>query len=831
MTIRNDATRLRIPMSDPRRPRAVVARQGMALLDTDLDQQSRHQLDRIETETADTLGPPDDLLVPAGNDGFHITPGATAATFKIGAGHGYLDGWLLENPSSCTNGTQPHPRNDDGVVSPAIIGIKALVRYIDSVEDSGLADVALGDAQASGRSLVDWQVFPLAIGGANPVSCATGAADAQWRSLIAGSTGKLTVIEQAAVASTDPCSLTPAGGFNRMENLCYRFEIHDGVPDAAFPDADGPRFQLDKLRIKFSRRNASVLARVTKVSGNEITVGAPPLDQRNWFAPGQYAELVSVHDDVDPRQALKTERLYRVALAADDRVVLEEQSAGDIAAVGADGNGGWLLRLWDAFSDGEGLATVVAAGGAVQSQDIDTGDGLIVKAGLGTFRRGDYWTCAARANGSVDWPKTGATPQAMTPHGPEVRYASIAAMNGAPGAIVLDDCRIPFGMLSDRIPVYRGGDGQNLFTTATAGMVALPGKLRVGVVRGEHPVNGAAVKWSFVGPAGGSCQINGTLCDAANSPQTFTDANGLAQVEWAIDAARHGDSHQVQASLVDAGGLVVPPILFTAAFETAARTAYMPGKCAHLTNVNNVQDALDTLCSKIGAPQKTRVISLRSIVLIDQQKKPIQLIEEDLILNGRSVYERAFVGGIFFGFDTMPDHVEEDQPVAEIELDLPYPATDPDRLYWRAATVPSDAPLAQPFGFQRVRLDGTVSKVDDGQNFGAPGEHGIVWLPSPQARDFLISASSHMFGAFITQAYASQLKDAGWKTGWRPSRVLCRIRLRSAHIWSDTTDGRIYLNAEHLGTSRQATGIELLTNEVDPQRAADLDMFIYLHRG
>ncbi|WP_227243359.1 DUF6519 domain-containing protein [Paraburkholderia caribensis] len=301
MTIRNDATRLRIPMKDPRHPRAVVARQGLALLDTDLDQQSRHQLGRIETETADILGPRDKLLVPAGNDGFRITPGATAATFKIGAGHGYLEGWLLENPSPCANDTQPHPRDGDNVTSPAIIGIKALVRYIDSVEDPALADVALRDAQASGRSLLDWQVFPLPLDGANTISCSSGAMDPKWQALIAPSTGTLTLSEQAAAASTDPCSLTPAGGFNRMENLCYRFEIHGGVADPAFPEADGPRFQLDKLQIKFSRRNASVLASVTKISGNEITLGAPPLDPRNWFAPGQYAELVSVHDDVDPR--------------------------------------------------------------------------------------------------------------------------------------------------------------------------------------------------------------------------------------------------------------------------------------------------------------------------------------------------------------------------------------------------------------------------------------------------------------------------------------------------------------------------------------------------
>ena len=58
MTIRNDATRATIRPKDGRRPRSVVARQGQVLLDADLDQQSRHLLDRVETETGDVLGSP-----------------------------------------------------------------------------------------------------------------------------------------------------------------------------------------------------------------------------------------------------------------------------------------------------------------------------------------------------------------------------------------------------------------------------------------------------------------------------------------------------------------------------------------------------------------------------------------------------------------------------------------------------------------------------------------------------------------------------------------------------------------------------------------------------
>ena len=155
MTIRNDATRTRIRIREKRRPRAVVTRQGQVLLDTDLDQQSRHHLERLEIETADTLGSPGRLLVPAGNNGFQITPDGASANFNIGAGRGYLGGWLVENIATCKLATQPHPRPGDTLTAPSIIGLKALVRHLDPVEEPELADRALGDAQASGRALVD----------------------------------------------------------------------------------------------------------------------------------------------------------------------------------------------------------------------------------------------------------------------------------------------------------------------------------------------------------------------------------------------------------------------------------------------------------------------------------------------------------------------------------------------------------------------------------------------------------------------------------------------------------------------------------------------------
>ena len=416
--------------------------------------------------------------MPAGSTAFKITAAASPADCGIGPGHGYLRGWLLENVTDpCTLATQPHPRTDTTLAAPYLLAIKALVRHVDPVEEPAWADAALGDAQAAGRALLDWQVFPFAPSppwGTSP-TCATATTAADWVELVQPSTGTLAVIPDATPPVTDPCSLAPAGGYSRAENLLYRIEVHGGTVRADLPTFDGPRFGLAGMKIKMSRRNASVMARITKITGTEVTVTPPSLDPLNWFATGTYAEVVSVHDDVDPRDAAGTERLFRVAKATDTIVRLEDAATPLLTAVA--GKPGWFLRLWDAFPDGSGVATVSPAGPKL-SQPIDLGDGLKVRVGAGSdavagaiLRRGDHWTFAARADGTVDWP---AGSPHETPHGPETRYAPLAVVSTSAGAPEGEDCRIPLATLTNRVLLYRGGDGQELPAPAGGGSSRCP---------------------------------------------------------------------------------------------------------------------------------------------------------------------------------------------------------------------------------------------------------------------------------------------------------------------------------------------------------------------
>lgn len=829
MTIRNDATRLRLVTDEKRPLRSVAARQGLVLLDTDLDEQSREMLDRIETETVDILGSPGRLAYPAGSAAFQCSGPGGLANLEIGAGHAYLAGWLVDNPTQCTLETQPHPRTGDVLVAPLAIVMKALIRHIDPVEKPALADVALGDAQASGRLLVDWQILPLSLPNAGPVTCASVPATAQWVALSEASSGTLAFIRSDAPPPTDPCSLLPKGGYTRLENLLYRVEVHGGIADASFPAVDGPRFGLGGLVLKYSRRNASLMVGIESIAGTELTVTPPALDTRNWFAPGLYAEIVSVHDDVDPRSALAHERLFRVAAATDSRVTLEG-SAADIAATGCTGTPGgggeWSLRLW------EGVETVKLAAGGNVSEQIDLGDGIKLELGKGAastiFRRGDYWTCAMRADGSVDWPVTGGVADKVAPHGPETRYVPLAAADQ--GAANFEDCRIPFASLTDRYLLYRGGDGQSVFAPSAGGMTPLAAKLRLAVMRGDTPVPAATIRWSFVAPAGSSCLIDGTPCDAGNPVDKVTNSDGLAEVEWSIDAAHRLDMHQVQAALLDGGLGTEPPILFTASFDQAAHTGYTPGQCALLNAVDNVQDALDTLCSNIGQKEPPTLL-LRSILMRDSQPGGVEtkLISDDgLILNALDVVHTAFTGGIIFLMEPgkLAIKVRPYDPVVEVELDLPYPMTDCDRRYWMLASqlngVDNNWWLRASFGFQRVRLSGNIKVM----------ENGLIWEPTAEALSFLVSAPGHLWGQsiFAHDPIGQELLHGNWKQ-MPPRELVCRIRLRSAMIWAegDGNKERVYLNAEHLGVSGPTTGRELLLKERDPQVAGDLEMYVYLN--
>jgi len=152
--------------------------------------------------------------------------------------------------------------------------------------------------------------------------------------------------------------------------------------------------------------------------------------------------------------------------------------------------------------------------------------------------------------------------------------------------------------------LYRGGDGQSVFAPPAAKKVELPQKLRVAVMRGDTPVKGATVCWRRVNSApGGAVSINNSVVattDVCDDIVTTTDANGLAEITWSIDAAEQGVTHRIEAVLLTELGLAdTPPVQFTARFDSAATTSYEASStCPSLAGITNVQAALDALCKR-----------------------------------------------------------------------------------------------------------------------------------------------------------------------------------------------------------------------------------------
>lgn len=602
MTQRNDITRHTIRTTEKRSLRDVAINQGQVLLDSDHNEQGHLILSRVEEGTSDILGSPERLVVQAGSDAFKLTGGVDQGDCMVGKGHGWLDGWRVGNPDTIRLSEQPHPLVEPDFEQQGVIGLKALVRYLDPVEEPALADKALGDAQASGRTLIDWQLFPVPLSPADSANCTKALSSADWQAISEPSTGTLAFLVETSTGNTDPCSLTPEGGYSRLENLLYRIEVHDGTPIGGAPGADGPRFGLEGLKVKLSRRNASVLARVTNVSGTEITVTPPARDPRVWLAPGQYAEIVSLHDDVDPTSALAAERLFRVASTSDDRVVLEATVA-QLAATKIAADGTWFLRLWEAYPDGSGIQEVTHDAGGL-SKKIDLGDGLAIQLGgvTGSFRRGDYWCCAARADESIDWPENGGVFEQQTPHGPEVRYAVVGLYDDTGPNMDVSDCRVPFAPLTDQIQVIGlGGDGQEVTADSkNFTPVELPFKLRVGVVRGSEPVEGQQVRFSITGGSG-------TLDGAGNIATITTDSVGVAEVSWALDS--NNPAQRVEAVRLDGfGDPTHSPVHFNGFLSRADQTSYDPSNTPELAGAHDVQTAIELLAGQQQLGCSTYVI-------------------------------------------------------------------------------------------------------------------------------------------------------------------------------------------------------------------------------
>ena len=264
--------------------RSVLIQQGRPLDDASLNEGTEALLRRTETEAVDVIGAEGaplkgggfrvvkawaDLTADEKADPRNANPGVNA-TYLLTAGRFYVDGLQVENHAIAV-GNLP-------ITGKRLLYLRAIVDHQTGVEMPRVLDPALGDADTATRAVVRWRVG--ALNAANMGAC--GDTNADWDALIASPAGKMTVTLNQAAPSSDPCKLTPGGGYARPENLLYRVEVHDGTPGANPQPDDGPRFMRENLKVKLSRNNGMEVAKITAVSGNDSRLSSAVRSASSW---------------------------------------------------------------------------------------------------------------------------------------------------------------------------------------------------------------------------------------------------------------------------------------------------------------------------------------------------------------------------------------------------------------------------------------------------------------------------------------------------------------------------------------------------------------------
>jgi hypothetical protein len=804
--------------------RTVMYWQGRPLTDADLNEGNEAILRRVETEAVDVIGADGAPLKGGGfrllKDVTQLTPAEAAdlrnqsdasltnlqnARFLITAGRYYIHGLQVENHRICgplpLTSSDPAPRfPSQPLPLPAnaldgngtrLVYLRAVIDHQTGVEAPRLLESALGDADTSSRAVVAWQVSVMeAPDGAGCDSAETVTA---WNEMTAPSSGRLQVSLNAAAPSADPCRLTLGGGYVRPENQLYRVQVHDGVPIRSF--ADGPRFQRDGLKLKISRNNAMEVARISKVTANNLKVAPGSRDGLPTFRQGDWIEILK--DGAEARGDAAAGWTQVLDVAGDVLTVASSAGAADNDRV----------RLWS-------FDLMTAPGNTADSLPIEDGLEIRIPAG-GEFRRDEYWLIAARyAVGPEYW--NALTAKAMPPLGPRIEYARIAMLVLNAGAVqTVSDCRPTFEALNELLSFhYAGGDGQtvNPAGVAPGGLVAAPSQVRAGVRLGRKPAKGARVRFEVFGA--GAAQIRRSATDPAPGPMqgnsviVTTGADGIAAVDWLLDLAE--PVQRVHASLLDANdtsniAMLPLPIEYSASLNRAAHVAYTAGGCAGLNGINDVQAALDKLCvdlASMTAPPRPEFLIVESVVLLDGRRSPLE--------NNTSIKPEQLSRGIEVRFNkTIGMRLSDrgNEPILRVWLDLPFPSDKAARQSWRDYL---DLDQYWPIGTVPLSLTGRI-RINREQN-------GLEWIPDKIAMRLLQMADHHRFGLQLLDEQAIEFEDL-------PIKAF--LSIRGDCVWSKNDDPRQYLNGEVLAFNSDINRFSMDPKQFDLQRAADYRIWFY----
>lgn len=470
-------------------------------------------------------------------------------------------------------------------------------RPVTAADDPLIRETAFGGPDTAIRDQLVWQVkfartADLVAAGAvsAPVSCSSFAPG--WSPFGPAATGGMGARANPAAAVVDPCALPATGGYRSLENHLYRIEIHNG-------GAAGGRW-------KWSRDNGGRDARYAEIDNGALILDSlgpdepSALKKDDWVEildearrlkgqPGFFARL----SDINGTRASLGEVRHPDTLAA-----LTSGSAPDLSVLPAKG----IVRRWEG-----GLPVDI-----VPDLWVPVEQGIEVRFAAGRMATGDHWQIPARSlSATIEWPRNpaGDKPATLPAKGIVHHYAALALVTRNANGVwtVASDCRNIFPPLTAlRSFLYLGGDGQEAMPNplAPATLVPLASPLRVGVIRGKTPLPGLAVEFEIIAGDGRL----GPVADNVKKRIALTDADGVARIDWSLDAAT--PTQRVVARLLNAAGQPTHlPIQFNANLSTAAATSFDPANTPLLAGENTVQGAIEKLAGQTQVGCSTYIVT------------------------------------------------------------------------------------------------------------------------------------------------------------------------------------------------------------------------------
>ena len=556
---------------------AVLKQQGRVSLDSEENEDKAIREHLALTTTEDLVGP---CGAPMSGGGFKIEVAGTSSQrdLSISAGRIYVDGILCElEGSGVTYGSQddypdPDPQLDAPVGQTDLVYLDVWQKHITVIEEPDLREVALNGPDTTTRVKTLWQVKVV-----SPVGNVTCVDDISgWPPSPSG--GRLTTDVVTPPESTDPCSLSPSGGYRGLENRLYRVEVHQGG-------------NIGNATFKWSEHNGSLLFAIQElISGGataQLRLERVGRDRVLTLSQGDWVEVLD--DATELSGASGTMAQISEIDEANGIVTLDRSlPAYDI-------NGHPKVRRWSQPSDAITITN--------DTFDLDN-SGIQVQFSGGNFLVGDWWVFAARSILGEIEPLSAAPPMGIEHHYCKLALVTWVA-SGDPWQATIQDCRPEFPALTELTSLYYvSGDGQEAMPSPLT--PRLPYPLQAGVASGQWPLAGANVQFTAA-PGNGNLEAqDGTDLGAQTVVQTGTD--GVAEVYWRLnpdtDPGSVRPNQQVEAKLLNAsqqevldasGNPVYLPVRFNANLSIASQVAYdNPAGC--LTDAPTVKDALDQLC-------------------------------------------------------------------------------------------------------------------------------------------------------------------------------------------------------------------------------------------